>query len=193
MITNKIQFYAKNKSIFIWKWINWILSLQKIVDMSDAKKIANYPVNRSNPFNKKKYTSDENNFSLFADNDVKNLVEIKSVNKTEAIDKIVSILGEKLQISKSGLNLFKYIYLNAKYDRDNPQDYDMLPIKIDYKDSMNEMGYTSFQSVYNALLELLEKNIIARTAIEKLYFVNSVFFIPANKINITETYKLVNE
>ena len=130
---------------------------------------------------------------MFADNDVKNLVEIKSVNKTEAIDKIVSILGEKLQISKSGLNLFKYIYLNAKYDRDSPQDYDMLPIKIDYKDSMNEMGYTSFQSVYNALLELLEKNIIARTAIEKLYFVNSVFFIPANKINITETYKLVNE
>ena len=86
------------------------------------------------------------------------------------------------------MNLFRYIYLNAKYEKDN-----ILPIKIDYKESMIDMGYSSFQSVYNALLELLDKNIIARTGVEKIYYINPTFFAPMERILITEYYKLEPE
>lgn len=160
--------------------------------MSDSKKIADFPINRSTPF-EDKLLSDSNSFSLsnnVKDGIVLNLVETHRIKRENAVDVIVNVLSEKLQISRSGINLFRYIYINAKYEKDNPIDYDVLPIKIDYKKSMIEMGYTSIQSVYNALIELLEKNIIARTAVEKLYFINPVFFVPPEKILVTEHYKL---
>jgi len=161
--------------------------------MSDSKKIAYFPVNRNTPFNNDKFLVDGNTFSLNKEDKngsvVLNLVEMHKIKRENAIDVIVNVLSEKLQISRSGINLFRYIYLNAKHEKDNPEDYDVLPIKIDYKTSMVEMGYTSIQSVYNALIELLEKNIIARTAVEKLYFINPVFFVPPEKILVTEHYR----
>lgn len=161
--------------------------------MSDSKKIADFPINRNTPFVNDKFSKDGNNFSLT--NDIKNgvilnLVETHKIKRENAVDVIVNVLSEKLQISRSGINLFRYIYLNAKYEKDNPEDYDILPIKIDYKKSMLEMGYNSIQSVYNALIELLEKNIIARTGLEKVYFINPIFFVPPEKILVTEHYKL---
>jgi hypothetical protein len=160
--------------------------------MSDSKKIADFPINRNTPF-EDKLLSDSNSFSLtnnLKDGVVLNLVETHRIKRENAIDVIVNVLSEKLQISRSGINLFRYIYINAKHEKDTPKSYEILPIKIDYKKSMLEMGYTSIQSVYNALIELLEKKIIARTAIEKLYFINPVFFVSPEKILVTEHYKL---
>lgn len=160
--------------------------------MSEGKKINSYPNNRKTPFGKKKtYTTKDNSFSITTslnDEITCNLVGVQKVTKEEAINKIVDVLEDKLEISKSGINLFRYIYLNAKYDKN-----EILPIKIDYKESMTDMGYNSFQSVYNALLELLDKNIIARTGVEKIYYINPTFFAPVERILITEYYKLETE
>lgn len=157
--------------------------------MNDEKKIINsYPNNRKTPFSKKKsYTTKDNSFSITTSLDDEitcNLVGVQKVSKDEAINKMIGVLEEKLEISKGGMNLFRYIYLNAKYQKDN-----ILPIKIDYKESMIDMGYSSFQSVYNALLELLDKNIIARTGVEKIYYINPTFFAPVERILITEYYQ----
>jgi len=158
--------------------------------MNDGKKIINsYPNNRKTPFSKKKsYITKDNSFSITTslDDEVTcNLVGVQKISKEDAINKIIDVLEDKLEISKSGINLFRYIYLNAKYKKS-----EILPIKIDYKDSMIDMGYNSFQSVYNALLELLDKNIIARTGVEKIYYINPTFFAPVERVLITEYYKL---
>lgn len=160
-----------------------------------SKKITSFPVNRSNPFlNDTSYTTDSEDFSITLNSQemvVRNFIGINKSSQSDILDKIVELIGDKLSITKAGLNLIKYIYINAKFDEDN--DSEFLPIKIDYRNSMVEMGYNSIQSVYTALLELLEKKIIARTAVEKIYFINPVFFIPAKKILITEYYKIVKE
>jgi hypothetical protein len=66
-------------------------------------------------------------------------------------------------------------------------------IEIDHKVCAADMGYTSYQSVYNSILELLDKNIIARSGSEKVYFLNPMFFSKTKNLLITEYYKMSNE
>lgn len=160
--------------------------------MGDVKKLNDYAINQTDPYDKNsKYVNKDNTLSIVANQDdlmeTKNVVEIHYIVQDEVVDKIIEILKDRLKISRSGLMLFRNIY--SKYTRKKHKLQE--PIEIDHKVFAPDMGYNSYQSVYNSILELLDKDIIARSGNEKLYFLNPMFFTKTNNLLITEYYKKV--
>jgi hypothetical protein len=162
--------------------------------MADVKKLNDYKVNQTDPYDgNNKYVSEDNNLSIIGDQDddvTKNIVEVHYIRPKEVIEKIVCILKDKLKISRSGLVLFRYIHSTVSI---NHKKGELNLIEIDHKVCAADMGYTSYQSVYNSILELLDKNIIARSGSEKVYFLNPMFFSKTKNLLITEYYKMSNE
>lgn len=164
--------------------------------MSSPKRLTDYAVNKDNPYIKSNgYVSSAGTLSINIDEDdfkTKSVVEVHHVDKDELVETIAQILKKRLKISKSGLVLFRYIYQKYKYNKNNSDNKELHPVEIDYKVCTAEMGYTSYQSVYNSLLELLDKNVIARSDNEKVYYLNPLFFSKTKKLMITEYYKLTD-
>jgi len=190
-----------------------------IEEVKTVKTIRDYPINTRSPFGKKaqlkkvaigkkarkksvrnntdkfeslaKYLSDDRSFFVNVVSVEKsrnlNLTGIHKINKDQALELIGDVLKDKLEITKGGINVFKYIF--NKLER-NEKDF-IMTFKVDVDQCRDDIGYTSTQSVWYGLAELLDKSIIARSAILGVYYLNPNFFLPTEKIVVTEYYKLM--
>ncbi len=173
------------------------------MDVKTTKMIRDYPVSKTTPF-----WSSENEIDLTKDriykdyltkdralsvrimpnNDdktSKTVTGIHKINKEQALELISNILKEKLNVTKGGVNMFKYLFKNIKADGQSDMTF-----KVNFDSCRDAIGYTSTQSVWNGLAELLDKNIIARSTGRGLYFLNPNFFLLTETIVVTEFYKL---
>ena len=156
--------------------------------MSD-KTIRDYPINRNSPFrrnSKKNYLSKDRALSVsLVPTNSRSITGIHKITKEDALELIGNILKEKLGITKGGINVFKYIFNNLEEDGDKIS----MTFKVDFEECRDEIGYTSTQSVWYGLAELLDKDIIARSGVPGIYFLNPNFFMPTETIAVTEYYK----
>ena len=153
-----------------------------------SKTIRDYPIQEINPFTDETYVSKNNTFSVTVvknnDKTAINLTSLCKVGKAGDMPKIIGkILKNKLRITKGGVNVYEYIY-NKSWVAHNS-----FPFKMDFDDCCNKIGYSSYQSVWYGLAELLDKNIIARSEIPGAYYLNPLFFQDANTIVVTDYYK----
>ncbi len=166
-------------------------------ELKTVKTIREYPINRKSPFGTPKkpknyLTQDKNLCVNIIPNKKKsnsrNLTGIHKLNKDQAVELMGDILKDKLEITKGGINMFKYLFTQLEKSDD---EYNMT-FKVDFTKSRDDIGYKSTQSVWYALAELLDKNIIARSAVPGVYFLNPNFFLPTDSIVVTEFYKLID-
>ena len=163
-------------------------------EVKTIKTIRDYPIKKKNPFAKKKnqegtknYLSKDRSFSVGIVSDSISLTGIHKVGQGAALDVLGDILKEKLDITKGGINVFKYIYNSLEKDNDGQP---LMTFRVNFEHCRDTCNYTSTQSVWYGLAELLDKNIIARSAIPGVYFLNPNFFHPTGSIVVTEYYKL---
>lgn len=160
-----------------------------------VKTIRDYPINRLNPFEKESpFISKDKSFSVNVIESARSLTGIHKIKSDEALDIVCATLKEKLGLTKVGVNIFRFLFL-SKIDGEM--------VKINFEECREEMGYTSTQSVWCGLAELLNNNIIARAKVTRkvmdeerglhlhYYHLNPVFFLPAKTIVVTEYYKVV--
>lgn len=162
------------------------------------KTIRDYPIKKSNPFIQKNdnegYISRNKSFSVNVvpngETDSMSLTGIHKVHKDKALEILGEILREKLDITKGGINVFKYIYNNIDKVEQSNEDGEIMTFKVNFDDCRDVCGYNSTQSVWYGLAELLDKDIIARSGVPGVYYLNPNFFHPAGSIVVTEYYKL---
>lgn len=162
-----------------------------------TKTIRDFPINKVSPFNNKLvHIAEGNSFSVNIspkDDDEtsfsRSLTGIHYINKKEAIDLMGDVLKDKLGITKGSVNVFKYLYEKLEKSDGLTEDLGM-NIKVDFDDCKDACGYTSTQSVWYALAELLDKDIIARSLVPAVYFLNPNFFQPVETIVVSEYYKI---
>lgn len=160
-----------------------------------TKTIRDFPVNKISPFGKSFHTADGNSFSVnISPKDDENsfsrsLTGIHFITKKQAVDLIGEVLKDKLGITRGAVNVFKYLYEKLENSDGLTEDLGM-NIKVDFDECKDACGYTSTQSVWYALAELLDKDIIARSLVPAVYFLNQNFFQPAETIVVSEYYKI---
>lgn len=171
-------------------------------EVKTTKTVRDYPTYKSSPFGKGVYEGkgvfvNENN--SFSANTVLrgngtfaiNLTGINYIDKNEVVDIILEVLKNKLLINKGALNVFKYLYEKvAKEKGQGLLEEFGLNMKIDFDDCKEEIGYTSTQSVWYAIAELLDKEIIARSIVPSVYFLNPNFFQQVDSVVVSEFYKV---
>lgn len=153
-----------------------------------SKTIRDYPIKEKNPFTEQTYLSKNKSFSVTVLNNndkvAISLTSLCKVKKDSEIPKIIGkILKNKLRITKGGVNIYEYIYKNSDWAK---EEY---AFKIDFDDCCNKIGYSSTQSVWYGLAELLDKNILARSETRGVYYLNPIFFQKANTVVVTDYYK----
>lgn len=164
-------------------------------EVKTTKTIRDFPVNKVSPFGKSIYTNEGNSFSVIIspkDDETsfsRSLTGIQYITKKQALDLIADVLKDKLGITRGAVNVFKYLYDKLENSDGLTEDLGM-NIKVDFDDCKDVCGYTSTQSVWYALAELLDKDIIARSLVPAVYFLNPNFFQPAETIVVSEYYKI---
>jgi len=164
-------------------------------EVKTTKTIRDFPVNKVSPFGKSVHVAEGNSFSVNIspkDDETsfsRSLTGIHYITKKQAIDVIGDVLKDKLGITKGSVNVFKYLYEKLENSDGLTEDLGM-NIKVDFDDCKDACGYTSTQSVWYALAELLDKDIIARSLVPAVYFLNPNFFQPAETIVVSEYYKI---
>jgi len=170
-----------------------------------VKTIRDYPLNRINPFETESpFISKDKSFSVNVVENARSLTGIHKIKSNEALDIVCLTLKEKLGLTKVGVNIFRFLYLNPDYvyEAKDMKDANLMA-KINFEECREEMGYTSTQSVWCGLAELLNNNIIARAKVSRkimdkerglhlhYYHLNPIFFLPTKTIVVTEYYKVV--
>jgi hypothetical protein len=153
------------------------------------KMIRDYDKHVYNPFlTNENYLTKDNTFSVSASNkdEARNVTGVHKISKDQAIELMSGIIKDKLDITRGGINIFRYLFSKLELFEG---EYSMT-VKIDFNDCKNDIGYDSTQSVWNGLAELLDKDIIARSSVPGVYFLNSNFFLLTETIVVTEYYKL---
>jgi hypothetical protein len=159
-----------------------------------TKTIRDYPINQISPFNPKVgNVTEDRSFSVgIIPKDEKetlftlNLTGIHVIDSINALELIGDILKDKLHMKTGGINVFKYMF--GKLEKID--EAHSMTFKIDFDDCKDACGYTSHQSVWYGLAELLEKDIIARSGVPAVYYLNPNYFQPATTIVVTEFYKI---
>ena len=172
--------------------------------MNSDVKIRNYPINKESPFAIKNiHVVDDNSFSVSVapkedESFSRNLTGIHIIDKKQAVELMASCLSDKLNITKGGINVFKYLLdLYNKLEKTTSDGVtnttNDVRIKVNYKDCNDILGYTSIVSVWNGFAELLDKGIIARSGVTSVYFLNPTFFHPTEIMVVKEFYKIVDD
>lgn len=87
-----------------------------------------------------------------------------------------------LKLSKTAQSVILYIIKNMPKDRGY--------VVIDNTTVMSMCGFKTRKSVRDAVVELLEKNIITRTTVPKTYWVNPLILFNGNRITYAKEYIL---
>jgi hypothetical protein len=159
-------------------------------EVKTVKTIRDYPINRKTPFSTTDFITEDKSFrvNLVSDANTINLTGIHKIEPEQALDLISDILKTKLDITKGGINVFKYLFSKLN----EIENKNSMTFKVDFDKCRDDIGYTSTQSVWYGLAELLDKNIIARSEVPGVYFLNPNFFLPTEAIVVTEYYKINN-
>jgi hypothetical protein len=159
-----------------------------------VKTLRDYETYSLCPYGKKSYLTNDRTFSVsvIPGNNTNSIIltGIHKKTKEEVVEIISEVLKEKIKIGKSGLNLFKYLFNLERTINDQEEGYP-ITIKMNVEDCKNAMGYAKTQSVWQGLAELLEHDIIARSAVPLVYYLNPNFFTPSETMVITEYFKLI--
>ncbi len=161
-----------------------------------VKTLRDYEVNNVCPYGKKSYLTEDRSFSVsLIPGDKTNSIILTGIHKKtkeEVCDIITEVLKEKIKLSKSGLNLFRYIFnLERTIDQEDENENYPITIKINFDDAKKTMGYAKSQSIWQGIAELLEHDIIARSGNYSVYYLNPNFFTPSETMVITEYFKLI--
>lgn len=162
--------------------------------VSDLNSIRDFPFERRNPFLKGQYLTEDKSVSVDTivggGKNTKSVTRYSKITKLDALDIFCEAMKEKLHINRAGVVLFKYIY-NLVQEK-MWFDEDDFALYIDMEDCQVSCKYTSMQSVWNGLAELLKNNIIARSGQIGTYFLNPNFFQKADTLIVTEFFKVIS-
>lgn len=156
--------------------------------------LTNFPVNTVNPFVGKQFMNDVKSVSVMAtdetegDKITKTVTRYQRITKNESLTKFCDAIKETLDITSGGIKTFRYLYEQVQQGKG--LNAESISLAVDKYDCMKKAKYTSIQSVFNGINELLEKEIIAKSGKINVYFMNPNFFRPQDFLIITEYYKL---
>lgn len=151
----------------------------------------NYPVNSVNPFMTLQFLTKDESVIVMASKKkqgviIQNVTHHHKVSKEECLDLFCAAIKEKLELTSGGVRTFRYLY--GQVQESIGLSAKNLSLFVDKADCMDKARYTSIQSVFNGINELLEAGIIAKSGKINVYFINPNFFRPADCLIITEHY-----
>jgi hypothetical protein len=87
------------------------------------------------------------------------------------------------ELSKTAIRVFGYIMKCMKPAKDQ--------IYLSHEEAMKYTGYTSPKSVYKGLMELAKANIIARSSLPNIWYINPMLFFNGSRVTFVDEY--INE
>ena len=87
------------------------------------------------------------------------------------------------ELSKTAIRVFGYIMKCMKPAKDQ--------IYLSHEEEMKYTGYTSPKSVYKGLMELAKANIIARSSLPNIWYINPMLFFNGSRVTFVDEY--INE
>ena len=106
----------------------------------------------------------------------------KIVDRTQFIKVFKDSLKTILALSTTAQKVLWYIIDNVP--KEKPFVY------LDYKECMDNVGFKTRKSVYDGVIELLEKGILTRSSNSKKYWVNPLVIFNGNRITFINDYIL---
>lgn len=155
------------------------------------------PAQPANPFMGQQYVSKDNVASVHTTDKRKGkkvtqtVTHYGKISKEEALELFCNAIKKELDMTGGGVKTFRYLY--SKVQASDGLNAANLSLYVDKADCMKEADYTSIQSVFNGVNELIDKGIIAKSGKMNVYFINPNFFRPADFLIITEYYKVNDE
>jgi hypothetical protein len=107
-------------------------------------------------------------------------VSRKHVDTQEFTKVYLDFLKEAINLRSSGQKVLLYIWDQKRKDEDT--------ILFSLRDCLAHTGFTSRQSIYAGLAELLDKRFIARTEVHYKYYINPTLFFNGNRLRIVKEY-----
>lgn len=162
---------------------------------NDKKRILDFPVNRENPFIDELILPTRRGTIAISRTKDKGLLDIvtgeiddglfiamrKEIDKEEFVKIFQSQLKVIFDLSKSALKTLSY-FMNVTNFSDE--------LDFDLQDCMIFTGYTSKESIFNSIAELLEKEIIARGKNPYKYYANPKIFYKGDRILLVNEYRI---
>lgn len=106
----------------------------------------------------------------------------KIVDRTQFIKVFKDSLKTILALSTTAQKVLWYIIDNVPKEKHF--------VYLDYKEYMNNVGFKTRKSVYDGVIELLEKGILTRSSNSKKYWVNPLVIFNGNRITFINDYIL---
>ncbi len=156
--------------------------------------LTNFPTNTVNPFVGKQFMNEVKSVSVMATDETegekitKTVTRYQKITKNESLTKFCDAIKKNLDITSGGIKTFRYLYDQVQQGKG--LNAESISLDVDKHDCMKKAKYTSIQSVFNGINELLEKEIIAKSGKINVYFMNPNFFRPQDFLIITEYYRL---
>ena len=153
----------------------------------EIPKIMDFPENRENPFipnliipkGKKNVVIAKSDKMLMSresgevDEETLFIAAKKEVDKEQFVKIFLSNVQALFDLSKSTLKVFSYLASVAEYgDR----------IIFDLERCKEYTSYNSKQTIYRAMAELLNAEVIARTSMNNIFFINPQIFYKGDRI-----------
>lgn len=174
-------------------------------EVSNHKGVRSFPTYNINPFlDNLNVTSEDKKVIVQPSIRTENSCDIIVFHKEHDIfGKFNKVLEEKFNLTSCAVGVLSYLrqqfFIKQRISKVNKEkskeeDNELLTnideylINIDCTDCMNYMGYSSVQSVFNGLSELLDVQFIARSHNNNVYHLNPNIFLPIENLSITENY-----
>jgi hypothetical protein len=166
--------------------------------MEDIKKFNDFPENKENPFlhelsisitsgHKTSMVATQKGDVIFnqdtgevKDNVIFLATKVK-VDKDEFVKIFVEHIGSIFDLSKAAQKTFVFILSITRFDD---------KVIFDIEECMKQTGYTSKSSVYKSLAELALNNMIAKSNIKNVFFINPAIFYKGDRMFLVKEYHL---
>lgn len=165
--------------------------------MTDKKKFSDHEKHRKNPYigmnsielvRKTDYFGTDTVMFQNGTGEVQGVGIMARRRKVDG-EKFVKLYTDKLatwlDLTKNAQKVLVYLVGRIKPGNDN--------IIFNLEECMEVAGYRSEAPVYSALAELIEHNIIARSAQPSMYFLNPYFMFSGDRVIFLESIEKINE
>lgn len=104
------------------------------------------------------------------------------VDRAQFVKLYTSTITNFLELSKTGIRVFTFIASNI---RPNADSFVMV-----FDECMKYTGYKSKKSIIQGLTELIDNDIIARSKVPYIYFINPTMFYNGDRLTLLEQYEV---
>lgn len=160
----------------------------------EIPKILDFPENRENPFvpnliipkGKKNVVIARSDKMLMSresgevDEETLFIAAKKDVDKEQFVKIFLSNVQALFDLSKSTLKVFSYFASITEFGD---------KVIFDLEDCKEYTGYSSRQTIYRAIADLLAAEVIARTSANNLFFINPQIFYKGDRIVLMTEYR----